>query len=297
MRPAHSPTRAFTLIEMMITVALLGFIVLGLTAMFIQTQKAFRAGVAQSDVLESGRAAVDLMVRDLESATPSRIPQVTNFLSRYETFSINQLTGSSSPRTNVLSSFFFLTEYNRDWKGVGYVVAVPDNRIDQVGVGTLYRFEYAANFASPALALSDIAAKFTSVAPNAIYNLVTPDAYATDAQNISSNFTRVCDGVISLRVLGYDRDGLLLTNAAVQLNNSIIANYAQLGMIEYTCTNNALPAYFDLELAVLEAKALERFKAIPVAAAQQAFLARQANAIHVFRRRVAVHEVDPEAYP
>ena len=40
----RSRRRAFTLIEMMITVGLLGFIVLGLTAMFIQTQRAFRAG-------------------------------------------------------------------------------------------------------------------------------------------------------------------------------------------------------------------------------------------------------------
>src|SRR5437868_14780146 len=70
---------AFTLIEIMIVAVLLTVIVLGLLAMFQQTQKAFRVGMTQTDVLESGRATMHLITRDLEHIAASRNPSVVNF--------------------------------------------------------------------------------------------------------------------------------------------------------------------------------------------------------------------------
>ena len=54
--PARLRRGAFTLIEIMVTVALLSFIILGLMAMFHQTQRAFRNSITQTDVLEGARA-------------------------------------------------------------------------------------------------------------------------------------------------------------------------------------------------------------------------------------------------
>src|SRR5437867_6593815 len=73
----HAPrsplSAAFSLIEIMVTVALLSFIVLGLLAMFTQTKRAFTSSMTQTDVMESGRAVVEMIVRDLEQLTPSHV--------------------------------------------------------------------------------------------------------------------------------------------------------------------------------------------------------------------------------
>ncbi|HPC60329.1 MAG TPA: prepilin-type N-terminal cleavage/methylation domain-containing protein, partial [Verrucomicrobiota bacterium] len=54
---------AFSLVEILVTVALLSFIVLGLLAMFHQTQRAFRSSITQTDVLEAGRALTEIIGR------------------------------------------------------------------------------------------------------------------------------------------------------------------------------------------------------------------------------------------
>ena len=63
------PCRAFSLIEVMVAVTLMSVIVLGLLAMFSQTQRAFRTGITQVDVMEGGRAACELMAREMEQIT------------------------------------------------------------------------------------------------------------------------------------------------------------------------------------------------------------------------------------
>src|SRR5204863_4219055 len=76
----HAPRfAAFTLIELMVAVALMSFIILGLLAMFTQTQRAFRASMTQTDVLESGRIATDMIVRELAQISASDRPYTTNF--------------------------------------------------------------------------------------------------------------------------------------------------------------------------------------------------------------------------
>src|SRR5437867_386623 len=75
----NSFERAFSLIEIMVAVTLLAVITVGLLAMFYHTQKAFRLGANQVDVLESGRATAQLMSADLQEAYPSYVPSVMNF--------------------------------------------------------------------------------------------------------------------------------------------------------------------------------------------------------------------------
>ena len=57
---------AFSLIELLVVMTLLSFIIIGLLAVFDQTQRAFKTGMSQVDVLESGRATMDLITREVE---------------------------------------------------------------------------------------------------------------------------------------------------------------------------------------------------------------------------------------
>src|SRR6266581_6128658 len=68
----------FSLIEVMVAVSLLAVIIVGLLAMFYQTQRAFRSGIAQVDVLEGGRATLDLISRELQEMTAASDPTITN---------------------------------------------------------------------------------------------------------------------------------------------------------------------------------------------------------------------------
>ncbi|MEI9963164.1 MAG: prepilin-type N-terminal cleavage/methylation domain-containing protein [Limisphaerales bacterium] len=76
-RGACAP-RAFSLIEILVTVALLSIIVIALMAVFNSTQTAFRASLTQTDVLESSRAVVGLITSDLEALAPSYGPSNFN---------------------------------------------------------------------------------------------------------------------------------------------------------------------------------------------------------------------------
>src|SRR5215472_4077807 len=66
----------FSLIEILVTIGLLSFIVLGLLAMFNQTQRAFMSSMKQTDVLESGRLTMDMLSRELAQTTPCLFPDV-----------------------------------------------------------------------------------------------------------------------------------------------------------------------------------------------------------------------------
>ena len=59
---------AFSLVELLVAVALMTVIVVGLYSMFNETQRALRTNVSQVDVLESGRSAIELIVQDIQQA-------------------------------------------------------------------------------------------------------------------------------------------------------------------------------------------------------------------------------------
>ena len=266
---SSTPRRAaFSLIEMMITMALLGFIVVGLTAMFVQTQRAFRGGMAQTDVLESGRAATELVSRELELAAPAYQGNFVNFYSTNPVSSVQKLPGGGSiSRTNFLGSFDFLTHNNLSWARIGYLVSPTSD-----SVGTLYRYE---------------------------------------GDSAATNWHRVADGIVHLRVQTYSyttnyytfTGALIVPSNATQIyntnknQNTIYAWADSSGQFSSAFTSNAVPAYVELELGVLENAALKKLQALP-SAARAAYLAREQTAgrVHIFRRHIAVRNVDPEAY-
>ena len=115
---------AFSLIEVIVAVTLMIVIILGLMAMFDQTQRAFRLGMNQTDVLESGRLATEMLVREMEQTTPAYQPYgtATNFFVQTVTNTLQSLAGNAAQRKNVMDDVFFLTRENQTWTGIGYFV-------------------------------------------------------------------------------------------------------------------------------------------------------------------------------
>lgn len=276
---------------MMITVALLGFIIVGLVAMFSYTQKAFKGGMNQTDVLEAGRAATELISREMESITPAQ--GSTNYLRRDANFYVSQsfefyqqlppLSGTPAVRTNSFDDVFFITKQNQTWYGQGYLVFPVTN-----GVGTLYRYQWpVAGTNNPA---------------SLILNFYKVANYArnTGVVGIYSNeLRRVTDGIVGLRVQACDTNGILVTLANYNANrpNTIVAFTNNVGVQTFTVfTSNAVPAYVDLELDALEQETYEKIRTLPPGPPRDNYLQREASRVHVFRRRVTIHNVDVTAY-
>ncbi len=193
---------AFSLIELMVTVALLTFIVLGLLAMFTQTKRAFTSTMTQTDVLESGRAVMDMLARDLEQMTPSQAPYLnngtylsTNFFSEIDpNFAkplIQALPGSLNHRINVVQRFFFLTEANQVWTGTGYQVLMDDPTAGRVG--TLFR----------------ASATNTSRAGAALLSGYFRNAFGQNM--VLTNLNRIADGIVHLRLRPFATNGFPVT--------------------------------------------------------------------------------------
>jgi prepilin-type N-terminal cleavage/methylation domain-containing protein len=286
--------RAFTLVEMMVTVALLGFIVVGLTTMFVQAQRAFRAGMNQTDVLESGRAVADLVTRQLEEAVPVRQAAVTNFAVNFRAWTTNVLPASLAARTNVLDSVYFFTHSNLTTTLNGYVVAQPGATLAAAGFGTLYYYQASVPSANSNL-MAVASFNFLNVASNAVTVGI-----------IDSNLVRVADGIVHFRLLAYTTNGtpIAATNTGYfNPQKSIYLAVTNLSpsdreLFNGVFTGNALPASADLELGVVESSTLARLNALPAGTVQQQYLARSQTAgrIHIFRRHVVLSGVDPQAY-
>ncbi len=274
----------------MIVVTLLAVIVLGLMAMFNQTQRAFRLGMAQTDVLAGGRLATDMISRELQEITPSQLnpanPNTWNFYSEVPSGPTYRpleqvLLGSGLERTNVTEDLFFITRRNQTWTGIGYYVRTNSAYSGpRVMIGTLYRFE-----------TNNTARQFQNPPPgrdfrNALLGTTT-----------NSTVSRILDGVVHFRVRVYDGNGMLITNSFARTN--VIVNWSTKvpGEASYAFSGDAVPAFVEVELGILEPQAFERFLSIPnVGNAPERFLESQAGRVHLFRQRIPVRNVDPAAY-
>lgn len=278
----------FTLIEIMVVVVLLSLIVLALMAVFNSTQKAFRASVTQTDVLEGGRAAMDLMAQDVREMSPSFDNNAVNFYAAVTNYSsppsplVQALTASASLRTNVLENFFILSRGNQNgvptWYGTGYAVSVSPNNLY-----SLYRFE----------------TNHPVTASGALSNLCY-----TDFRNFllaPDNYSHLMDGVVHLTVRAYDMNGVWMTNGYINLTNLTVKNVVFLkstnSEVGFYMFSNTLPASVEINMGVLEDQALRRTESLGgSASAQTAYLTNSAGAVHIFRERISIPNVDPSAY-
>jgi len=267
-RPSNdSRGAAFSLIEIMVAVGLLAVIIVALLAMFYQTQRAFRSGLTQVDILESGRAAMELITRDLQEAvasmdTSTANSQRTNVVSQFvqRTNLISRLAVGFSPLqlanqdlSNVIQNVSFLRRFNDDWIGEAYRVS---NAV--AGVGTLYRLVVTTNREAVA-GPGDFVGSLPSIEGNP-----------------NPNFARVADGVVHFRIVPFDPQGVFATNGPA----------SAIGGDSCAFWNDGLPSYVDVELALLEPRSLEQFRSKANQANATAYLQKQAGRMHFFKQRV-----------
>jgi len=310
--PNEKSGSGFSLVEILVVMALLTFIIIGLLLMFSQTQRAFKMSMTQTDMLETGRSFTDIMARQLGQMTPCGANSNVNFYVAYDdSFSLIQpLPGTTVPRTNVVDQVFFLNYSPRtvtnEWTGIGYVV-VPDTNGSipnppNPGVGTLYQFTASASAYQAGLLYT----QFNSTISSATVN---------------SNWHRIADGIVHLRVRAFATNGYPiygtnpypmnvwfrtngLNNASwgvLNLPNTVVLpdTTAPDDMRWYFFHSNAVPASVELELGVLESQALERFNALPpspTGALQRQFLSNYVAQVHLFHQRIPIRAVDPTVY-
>ncbi len=296
--------RGFSLVEVLVVVSLLSLIVLALMTVFNSTQSAFRTGVTQTDVLEGGRAAMDLMVSDLKTMTPSdgysnalystyygaQLESGAGFYANSNSYYtqplIQNLPGSSALRTNVLENFFILSHQNinghKTWVGTGYAV----NATNASPLYPLYRFSTNSPATTDPAILFDV---FMLAVQANVYT--------------NAGWSHLIDGVVDLRVHAYDVHGYQMTNSS-QYNSgqftvytNVLFSVPQLGEVGFYFFSNTIPASVELQMGVLEDRPLQRASSLPFQSTGQSnYLAQQAGQVHVFRQRVTLPNVDPTAY-
>ena len=277
--------RAFSLVEVLVVVSLMSLIVLALMAVFTSTQRAFRASVTQSDVLEGSRAAMELMASDLRAMTPSYGTyyygavnfSVTNN-ANYSDPLVQSLPGSTYSRSNLLQQVFILNHQNNIWWGVAYAVSYNSSG----DFYSLYRLQY------PTSGTND---------PTGIFNSQTVQNFFLNPANGGS---QLLSGVVHFTVRAYDTNGTWIPYGfAVGQTNSLKQTWffplvgGEAGLAMYS---NAVPASVELELGVLEDRILQRAESRPTTALQAQYLSDKSGNVHIFRQHVSIPNVDPTAY-
>jgi hypothetical protein len=264
----------------MVAVSVMTLIVLVLYGLFDQTQRAMRGNVSQVDVLEGGRAAMEMITRDFEHLQASGVRFATNlFVQLTAPQTLQTLSGEGQLRISSLEECFFLTKPGRHWEQYGYVV-VPERLLNvQQPLGTLYR-----------VALSNHVSNFTSNSLSKPYidNRNSMLAYGTNVL-----FQRVTDGVVHFRVRVLDARGIrhsptnvVSTNVLMQLDP--FATLAADPKYRYAFVEDALPAAVEIELGILDPQALGRLRSMPNPTMAAEYLSKQSGRLHVFHQRIPI---------
>jgi len=256
----------------MVAVALLAVIITALLTMFYETQRAFRGGASQVDVLEGGRSSTQLIGREVQEIYPAATSNVVDFLAvpSPKGQPLVQTLPGGEERANLLQDLTFVTRFNDDWTVIAYRVADAN-----LGVGALFRWSFQTNLSQLKRVVDFAAAGWV------------PDPAAD---------SRVIDGVIHFRVSAYDANGVLIPAENIKFSPSpALPTVTGVG---YAFPTNfvlgpvagfpALPASIEVELGILEPQALAAFRArtnIPSFNAQQ-FLRDRANRVHLFKQRI-----------
>ena len=277
----------------MVVMVLLSLIVISLMAVFNSTQSAFRASVTQTDVLEGGRAAMDLITEDLRAMAPSGLTTNSdanaNFWVRnYYGYppllqSLVGVNNQNTKRTNVLENFFILSRGNLNgvptWYGTGYAVLTNDPG------------------GSPLYPLYRFSKNYPVAATGAVSNLFYVDFvnFLNALPVGTTNYSHLIDGVVGLRVYAFDPNGALINSTGRSFGTNVLLNVP--GGVGYYFYSNALPASVEIEMATLEDRTLQRAGTWPNGStAQINYLAQQSGKVHVFRQRVTIPNVDPSVY-
>jgi hypothetical protein len=269
---------AFTVVELMVAISVMTLIVLVLYGLFDQTQRAMRGNVSQVDVLEGGRAAMEMIAVDFEQMRASNVRSATNlFVQMVLPQTIQALPGSNERRLSELQECFFLTKPSGYWEQLGYVVLPYRNLGVSQPLGTLYR-----------IALSNHVSQFASNSLSGLYltNRSTLFRWGTNAL-----FQRVTDGVVHFRVRVLDGSGIRysLTNG---VSTNIWMNPDPLAVVEpelqYAFLEGAVPAAVEVELGILDPQVVGRLKSMPNPTMAGEYLSKQSGRLHLFHQRIPI---------
>lgn len=294
---------AFTVLELLLSVAIMTVIIIGLYTVFDQTQKALRGTVSQVDVLESIRATSDLVGRDLEGISYVPLPNYTNLYVANSSIAsgvtLNGL-GGNALFTTVFQDIFFHRRFGQEWTAVGYWVGPLTNRnvTPPIHVGRLYRF--STNVTPGQVRLMGGQENKPWKDRNPLL-----DAFISDPIRYSAP---VMDGVVHFRLIAYAESGVPLFGTNLigveqnfdQVRPQLPAN-AMLAAddrdpflsVPYLFSHLSYPqgvSALEIEIGVLEPQVLRQFEAIASAQPNEAikFLARNAGKVHLFRQRIPV---------
>ena len=261
------------MLELLVASGLLAVIMLGLLQMFYQTDRAFRLGVVQGDVLESGRSAMELITRDLQEVSAIDVPFTTNMnLWASIGYAGPQFTlASGEVRDNYLQPFFFLRRANGEWRGVRYDFVAADLA---GGLGALYRMEISSP--GPYIPFEDAEELSRFMDKN-------------DAEGSLTAYGLVADGIVHLTIRAFNANGdLLYYDNLGNIFTNAWPTYLEAPTYQYAFKGRELPAAVEVELGVLEPKLALRARNIANATARRAFLRERAANVHVFRQRVPI---------
>lgn len=312
--------RAFTVIELMLAVAIMGVIIYALFTVFNQTQRALRRSETDVDVSQRARAVLELVGKEIEQAAPTfGFWMFQSGGARYTTNELNMVGGLEyppkiqkvadrtdiEPRTNYLHNIFFYNNKTNAWQGIGYRVISVTN-----GVGVLQRYEtnqYGYRPISNRLATAFMIEPLTNatyhhVADGVIHLTFVP--YDADGKRIGWDTVNRMSGYHVAR--RYENGQLILSNVTVSadigtgttnINNTtaeVVESFSQRQDSQYTSTfnfrSNALPSYVEMELGMLEPETMEQYYTMLADQNPNAtnFLARQISKVHLFRQRIPI---------
>jgi len=322
-----SRRRAFTILELLVAVSVMTLVIYVLYALFNQTQMALRKNASQVDVNEGGRAAMEMIVRELSQMEVSGYPAIiiTNnqqvltysgsksFFSRvtpgnkalflaYQSDAMPPVEDDWAKeqgfRTNILQDFTFTSRGDSGFLITNYRVIDVIN-----GIGTLARYRINGTLPVPPPEARKMYTKTER------FNIFHFHQVVNTNNSVCEPIT---DGVIHLRITPYDQLGRPLGHdrmfydplglnlerrgAAGQALFLIDPNRPVDGVLmqdHYVQSQaefyGALPSYFDVEMAVLAPRVLEQVRALPKDMRAN-FLGRQIGKVTLFRQRIPIRD-------
>jgi len=250
--------RAVTILELLVAVSLISFIILALYQMFDRTQVQMRKAVREVDKFEGGRAAAELIQRDISQMVAGNSSAGTLAVNFYAStnwsagsFAMTN-NGTNVVQQNLLQDLYFLgldpAATPTNWMGVRYRVAssadpaVPAS----YGLGTLWRWTTNAN-------------RFDTSLQQRLFSQFPPPAF----------WQRVADNVIHFRVTAITSGvPVMATNVAV---------------------NSVLPAHMEIELGYVDSRTAERARGyLPNTNLARAYLSTNLDAVQMFRLHVPI---------
>ena len=309
---------AFTVTELMLSVAIMGMIIFALYSVFNQTQRALRATQTQGDVSEKARAIIDIISRELQQAHPtfSALPatnrasvaiQEVNMLGGFEfqpQYTKPQVQKSDradiQPRTNFFHNLFFYTNHTNAWQAIGYRVVYVTN-----GVGVLERFEtnqFGFRPVNNTLSSKFINEPLTNVTYHHVADGVVHMSFIPydgngrrlgfDTTNRTSGQYKIFRGTASGGSIAATSDVTLTNLANVLLYEGYPGSRAETMQYasRFSFRSNAMPASVEMEFGILEPETLAQYNMMvkdqnPNAAN---FLAKQISKVHLFRQRIPI---------